>query len=165
MNQDELTIVRAEKADGDEIYALYHSLKDSPYGTWNDEYPSRELVEEDLANSDVFVMKTKQGRIVSAIVNEQSDEFDGLGDWYPDVKRWAQFGRLGVAKDMQGRGVARRMLAYAMEQAKADGCDAVRFLVGAHNTPAQRSYAVLGFEICGEAEAWGDEWLCYQKRL
>ena len=43
--------------------------------------------------------------------------------------------------------------------------DAVRLLVGVHNLPAQRAYATLGFEVCGEAEAWGNRWLCYQKRL
>lgn len=162
---EELTIGRAHSGDADEIYALYRSLIGEPYGTWNEEYPSRELVGEDLAQGDVFVMRDGRGRIVSAIVNEETDEFDDMGAWYPDVTRWAQFGRLGVAKDMQGRGIARRMLAHAMEAVKAQGCDAVRFLVGAHNIPAQRSYAKLGFDVCGEAKAWDEEWLCYQKRL
>ena len=54
---------------------------------------------------------------------------------------------------------------YAMEQAKAEGYDAVRFLVGAQNLPAQRAYAGFQFDVCGEADAWGDHWLCYQKRL
>lgn len=158
------SIERAHADDAEEIFALYHSLVDMPYGTWNEEYPSRELVDEDLKESEVFVMRCG-GRIVSAIVNENTHEFDDMAPWYPDVSHWAQFGRLGVAKDMQGRGIARRMLAYAMEQAKGEGCDAVRFLVGAGNLPAQRSYARLGFEVCGEADAWGEHWLCYEKRL
>ena len=114
-----LTIGRADARDAEEIYALYHSLVDAPYGTWNEEYPSRAQVEEDLAHSQVFVMRDSEGRIVSAIVHEESDEFTDLAPWYPDVTHWAQFGRLGVAKDMQGRGLARQMLAYAMEQVKA----------------------------------------------
>ncbi|MDO5377164.1 MAG: GNAT family N-acetyltransferase [Clostridia bacterium] len=163
IRQDEI-IERATAADAQEIYALYHSLVDMPYGTWNEEYPSRDLVDEDLKEAEVFVMRCG-GRIVSAIVNENTHEFDELAAWYPDVARWAQFGRLGVAKDMQGRGIARKMLAHAMEKAREEGCDAVRFLVGAQNLPAQRSYAKLGFEICGEADAWGERWLCYEKRL
>lgn len=163
--EDGLYIERARAQDADEIYALYRSLIDMPYGTWNEEYPSRELVEEDLAQSEVFVMRDGQGRIVAAMVNEESDEFDALAPWYTDVGHWAQFGRLGVAKDMQGHGIARRMLAHAMECVKEEGCDAVRFLVGAHNTPAQCSYSKLGFEICGEADAWDEHWLCYEKRL
>ena len=59
----------------------------------------------------------------------------------------------------------RRMLAYAMEQAKERGCDAVRFLVASCNIPAQRSYAKLNYEVCGECSEWEGHWLCYEKRL
>ena len=162
---EELIIERSQKKDADEIFALYHSLLNDPFGTWNEEYPSRELVEEDLENSQVFIMRDQNKRIVSAIVNEDTDEFVNMAEWYPDVVRWAQFGRLGVAQDMQGKGIARRMLAYAMAETKAQGCEAVRFLVSAGNLPAQRSYAKLNFEVCGEADAWGGHWLCYEKRL
>ena len=71
MIQEPLTISRAEKADCDEIYTLYHSLIDDPYGTWNDEYPSKECVENDLAENIVYVMRDATGRIVSSIVDEQ----------------------------------------------------------------------------------------------
>ena len=111
-------------------------------------------------------MRDGTGRIVSAIVDELDiHEFDNLAQWYTDVKQWAQLGRLGVAHDAQGHGIARRMLAYAMEQAKERGCDAVRFLVASCNIPAQRSYAKLNYEVCGECSEWEGHWLCYEKRL
>ena len=68
---------------------------------------------------------------------------------------------------MQGRGIARLMMAAAMREAKDMGCEAVQFLVAKSNPIAQRAYAPLGFDICGEAELWepGEVWLCYQKRL
>ena len=157
-------IERGRAQDAEAIYALYHSLIDMPYGTWNEEYPDFELVQEDLARSEVFVMRD-EGRLIAAIVNEDSDEFDGMAPWFGDVRRWAQLGRLGVDKAYQGRGIGRAMMRYALERAKEEGCDAVRLLVGVHNLPAQRAYATLGFDVCGEAEAWGNRWLCYQKRL
>ncbi len=162
---EELRIEQACIEDADEIFELYHSLLDDPFGTWNEEYPSRELVQEDLQNSQVYVMKNEEGHIVSAIVNEKSEEFDELAHWYSDIQNWAQLGRLGVARDMQGKGIARLMLSHAMHEAKLQGCEAVRFLVSAGNLPAQRSYAKLNFEVCGEADAWGGHWLCYEKRL
>ena len=98
MIQEPLTIGLAEKKDGEEIYALYHSLLDDPYGTWNEEYPSLECVQNDLEENIVYAMRDATGRIVSAIVDEQDiHEFDGLAPWYADVTRWAQLGRLGVA--------------------------------------------------------------------
>ena len=56
-------------------------------------------------------------------------------------------------------------LTAAMEEARRMGCDGVQFLVGKRNPIAQRAYARLGFDVCGEIEAWGEHWLCYQKRL
>ena len=165
MIQEPMTISRAKAEDGDEIFALYHSLIDDPYGTWNEEYPDRECVSNDLKENIVYVMRDATGRIVSSIVDELDvHEFDQLAPWYTDVK-WAQLGRLGVAHDAQGHGIARKMLAYAMEQAKERGCDAVRFLVAGCNIPAQRSYAKLNFEVCGECTEWEGHWLCYEKRL
>ena len=57
------------------------------------------------------------------------------------------------------------MLSAAMDAAREEGCDGVRFLVAERNPIAQRSYAKLGFDICGSCERWGERWLCYQKRL
>ncbi|MFQ9805670.1 MAG: GNAT family N-acetyltransferase [Christensenellales bacterium] len=45
------------------------------------------------------------------------------------------------------------MLAHAMDQAKERGCQAVRFLVATCNIPAQRSYAKLNYEVCGECSS------------
>lgn len=163
--QDNLTITRGKIEDAQEIFALYRSLVDSAYGTWDEEYPSLELVKEDLSEGEVFVMRDEAGRIVSAIAVEHTDDFGEMADWYPDVTRWGQLGRLGVAQDMQGHGIARRMIGHAMARMKEEGYEAVRFIAGAQNVPAIRSYSKLGFDVCGETQAWGERWLCYEKRL
>lgn len=162
---ENVRIERASIEDGDEIYAMYHSLIDMPFSTWDEEYPSREIVENDLTHDQVFVMRDETRRILAAILLWEGDDFADLAPWYPDVKRFADLARLGVAREAQGQGVARRMLTYAMEQAKTQGYEAVRFLVSAENPIAQRAYAKLDFDICGEAEHFGLRWLCYQKRL
>ena len=162
---NEGTIELASPQDADAIWALYRSLLGSPYGTWDEDYPTREIVEEDLANNDVLLLRLPEGGIGAAIVVEKSEEFEADVPWYPDVTRWCALGRLGVAHGLQGRGIARRMLTEAMARAKAEGYKAVRFLVGAHNVPALRSYATLGFEVCGQTRMWDEDWLCYEKRL
>ena len=165
---DEWQVERAKQEDADEVYALYHSLLDAPYSTWSEDYPTREDVQEDVSHGWTLLMRDAKGDIAAAIAllpSEQEPEFAELAAWYPDVKRWACPARLGVALDHQGKGLARRMLSAAMDSARADGCDGVRFLVAKSNPIAQRSYAKLGFDICGEAEMWGEQWLCYQKRL
>lgn len=168
LREEEIHIERARPEDAEAVYALYHALIDAPYSTWSEEYPAREDVLSDVSHGWTLVMRDGDDRIAAAIAllpGEQEPEFEEIAPWYPDVKRWACPDRLGVAPKQQGKGIARRMLSAAMDYARADGCDGVRFLVAKSNPIAQRSYAKLGFDICGEAEMWGEQWLCYQKRL
>ena len=165
---ENLLIERAKPKDADAVYALYHSLIDTPFSTWSEDYPSRELVDSDVLNGKTIVMRDSSGGIAAAIAllpGEEEPEFDAIAPWYPDVNKWAIPSRLGVAARQQGKGLAKRMLMAAMDHARADGFEAVRFLVAKSNPIPQRAYAPLGFDVCGECELWGGRWLCYQKRL
>ena len=165
---EDMRIDRAKPEDADAVFALYHSLIDTPYSTWSEDYPSQELVLEDVQCGKTLVMRDPSGRIVAAIAllpGEEEAEFDGKAPWYEDVAKWAVPSRLGVAADQQGKGIAKRMLMAAMDAAREEGCDAVRFLVAKSNPIPQRAYASLCFDVCGECELWGERWLCYQKRL
>lgn len=166
--KDELRIERAAAEDAEEVFALYHSLIGMPQGTWSEEYPDKTLVAEDVRGGKTLVMRDASSRIVAAIAllaPEDEPEFADAAPWYSDVKKWAVPARLGVAEDMQGRGLAKRMLAASIDAATADGCDGMQFLVAKKNMIAQRAYASFDFDICGECEMWGNTWLCYQKRL
>ena len=164
---ENVRIERASLQDAEAIYTLYHSLIHMPFSTWSEDYPTREIVLEDLREHEILIMRDETKRIISAISLWREFEFADAAPWYPDVTKWAMLSRLGVAADMQGKGIAKRMLLAAMEAAKHDGCEAVQFLVAKSNPIAQRAYASLGFDICGEAELWepGEVWLCYQKKL
>ena len=165
---ENMLIERAKAQDADAVYALYHSLIDTPYSTWSEEYPSREIVNGDVQSGKTIVMRDPSGGIAAAIAllpGEEEPEFDLVAPWYPDIKKWAVPSRLGVSVDQQGKGLAKRMLQAAMDYAREDGCDAMRFLVAKRNPIPQRAYAPLGFDVCGECEMWGERWLCYQKRL
>ena len=165
---ENLRFERATTADIEEVFALYHSLLHAPYSTWSEAYPTREDVERDISNGWTIVLRDQTDKIAAAIAllpGEEEPEFDEIASWYPDVKKWACPSRLGVALNQQGKGLAGRMLAAAMDAARGVGCEAVRFLVAQSNPIAQKAYSRLGFDICGEHEMWGHRWLCYQKRL
>lgn len=165
---EKMRIEWAKEADAAEVYALYHSLIDAPYSTWSEDYPSRELVFDDVRRGKTIVMRNQNDQIVSAIAlldAEDEPEFDQIALWYRDTEKWAVPARLGVCREMQGRGIAKKMLQAAMDMAKEEGCGGVRFLVSKRNPVAQRAYQALSFDICGEARMWEEDWLCYQKRL
>ena len=168
LRAEETHIERAKPEDAEAVFALYHALIDAPCSTWSEDYPSRELVDHDVRNGKTLVMREPNGRIVAAIAlltPEDEPEYEEMAPWDPTVTRWAIPARLGVDMAYQGKGLARRMLSAAMDAAREEGCDGVRFLVAERNPIAQRSYAKLGFDICGSCERWGERWLCYQKRL
>ena len=165
---EDMRIERAKPEDAEAVYALYHALIDTPYSTWSEDYPSKELVDGDVRSGKTLVMRESSGRIAAAIAllsPEDEPEYEEMALWDQTVTRWAIPARLGVAVNHQGKGLAGRMLAAAMDAARAEGCDGVRFLVAERNPIAQRAYAKLSFDICGTSERWGERWLCYQKRL
>jgi ribosomal protein S18 acetylase RimI-like enzyme len=157
-------IERAVPADADDILRLYRSLVGTPYCTWDDEYPDREIVENDLRQYKVFVVRDN-GSIIAAAVSAYDASLDPIASWCRDVRQWALLTRLGVSQPHQNRGIARQLVRFIMADAKADGCDGIRFLVSPDNHPAQRMYQSIGFDICGEADHYEMNWLCYQKRL
>lgn len=163
----EYIIELAEKKDVQEIYALYRSLIDMPDGTWDEEYPSMEIVEHDLEHQRVLVMRDAESSIVAAIaISDEDEDFEGADiHWYPDVTRFIALSRLGVDKRFQGKGIAKKMLIAAMDLCRQRGYEAVRFLVSKSNPAPQRAYAKLNFDVCGEIDLYEHRWLCYQKRL
>ena len=117
----DMRIMRASEEDAEEIYALYHSLIDMPYSTWDEDYPTREIVQEDVTRHAVLVMRSAEDEIVAAIAIRYETEFADAAPWYADVTRWATLARLGVYRAWQGQGIAGRMMTAAMDLAKADG--------------------------------------------
>ena len=44
MIADEMVIELAKPCDAEAVYALYQSLINTPYSTWSEDYPSRDIV-------------------------------------------------------------------------------------------------------------------------
>ena len=101
-------------------------------------------------------MRDATGRIVSAIVDEQDiHEFDNLAPWYDGRDA------LGAARPPR-RGARRAGARHRPQNAGArdgsgEGTRLSRpsaFWWRRCNIPAQRSYAKLNYEVCGECSEW-----------
>ncbi|HUG90292.1 MAG TPA: GNAT family N-acetyltransferase [Planctomycetaceae bacterium] len=67
---------------------------------------------------------------------------------HPGARAW-EVVYMGVVPPMRGRGVGREMLARALHDARAAGCEAVLLAVDVRNRSARRLYEQLGFvELC-----------------
>ena len=65
----------------------------------------------------------------------------------------------------QNRGIARELLAGAMEELRRRGCKSAHMLVAKDNVKALRSYAKLAFEKVGEYVLQGHDYWCFEKKL
>ena len=78
---ENMIVERATPQDAEAVYALYHSLIDTPYSTWSEDYPSREIVDDDVLKGKTIVMRAPSGRIAAAIAllpAEEEPEFEEI---------------------------------------------------------------------------------------
>jgi len=164
MQKKETTIGPACPADREELLRLYQSQVGREFCPWDEEYPSMENIDDDLSRDALFVMREGE-RIAAAISIEVDEDVDALPFWDRTMEPCGELARLAVRTDCQGKGLARQLLAYGMEQLKARGCRGVRFLVNRGNVKAIRSYAVFGFHIAGECTMFDQPMYGYEKLL
>ena len=162
---EELRIEMASAADRDEVMALYRLQKGREFCPWTEEYPAVENFEDDVAHDALFVLRTPAGRIVGAISIERDPDVDALPCWTPALKPSGEIARLAVHPEYQGRGLARRLVAFIMEELARRGCKSIHLIVNCRNVKALRSDAAFRFDTVGECDMYNQHFLCYEKAL
>lgn len=155
---------QAKAADAQEIFALYRSLLGQEGVTWNEEYPSPEIVQEDIQEQGLFCL-TDGGRIVAAVSAVCDDDLDDHPGWNAKLAPAVMIERVGVLREYQNRGLAKQAIRLVLAEMKKRGFRAARYLVGVKNFRAQAAYRGLGFRPAGKAEAYGEHWLCFELAL
>ncbi len=158
-------IEAAAAADAGAVMVLYRSQIGTPGCTWDEHYPTPALLARDIAAGNAYVMRDEAGVVVATIAIDQDEEVDSLPCWSGKRGEYRELARLCVKRELQGRGIARQMLSFGMEELRRRGCLGVHFLVSPDNPKALASYRVFGFENLGTAQLYGQSWFCYEKRF
>lgn len=160
-----MTIEKASAADQAEILVLYRSLIGQPGCTWCKEYPDEEIAAEDLHSGSLYCAR-ENGSIVGAVSIEWRDEeVERFDCWSRENEPAVYLSRVAVSRSAQGKGLAKELMRRAMAKMKAQGIKTARYLVSPGNEAAMRAYRALAFDFSGEADAFSQHWLCYEKRL
>ena len=154
-----------EENDLEQIVGLYQSVIGSEGCVWDEEYPNREILLEDIRHQDLFGIRDEQKNVIAAIAKDRDEQIDGLACWSKELVPAAEFARLVVAKEYHNKGIARVLITEGMKIVAKRGYQAVHYLVAADNIKAQRSYAKLHFNKVGETELFGHHYLCYEKAI
>ena len=117
-----MEIQPAIKEQLDELCVLYDNcvrhLQDKGIDQWNEQYqPTREFIQEDISNDNLFVLKDED-KIIGAICLEDTIHvWDGI--LYKDVNgKPINIFRIAVSPDYQGRGYGSILMNFADEYAK-----------------------------------------------
>ena len=158
-------IILAAPEDFPRVRAFYHSLIDemqsSPYlPGWKKEiYPSDEDLTAALDRSEMYLL-TANGEIAGAMaVNcACNEEYDRVS--WPTAAAQGEFlviHMLGVHPRFSGRGLAKAMVAHALNLGRAARMKAVRLDVLEGNLPAERLYSGAGFQYVDTVEMFYED--------
>ncbi len=130
---------------------------------WDDDYPNREILKDDLLKRCVYVLE-RSGTITAAIsiVDEKIDELESL-DW-KEVKSCFLV-RLCVGPEYQGQGIGEKMMHHVNDHARRSGYGATHHLAAKENKAAIRLYERMGYRNLGAIHVFGKDFVAYEMAL
>ncbi|WP_232231460.1 GNAT family N-acetyltransferase [Paenibacillus sp. HW567] len=149
-------IRKARRADIGEIMALIAKcvqvMQDGGSDQWDDKYPNREIITQDLDKGTLFVYE-EQAAISGIMVldEDQAEQYEAIR-WSQEQGAHLIMHRLAVHPEVQGKGIARKLVAFAEELARSGGYSSIRLDTYAKNTRALALYPSLGYERRGEVD-------------
>ena len=113
---------------------------------WNEHYPSREAFERDLQNEELFILE-EESLIVGSITLSftKDDEYIPI-EWLTAEAKHLYVHRLCIHPDQQGKGMARRLMDFAEQYGREQGCTSVRLDTFSQNSRNIRFYTSRGYQ-------------------
>ena len=157
MESSGLKFRKSEVKDFDEIYSLYKMTIDSEAGAiclWDDDYPSKQLISEDIASGGGYCLEDADGIAAACYAGRRFPV--EITSWKYSPKNPAYFARLVVHPSRSGKGVGKLLVQHILAELKRLGFDGVRGFVVQQNKVALKLYAAFGFEITHISDAFDD---------
>ena len=145
-SETDLAFLVATKEDADKIYELYQKVIKSTFTTWDESYPSKPLVIEDIEHKNLYVLKLGNEIVAVSFLGKNENEDDA---WNYMLNNGFGLARICVSPDFQRRGIGTRFLKLLIDEAKRRGSDGLHFHVCVQNLSAIKMYEKAGFENCG----------------
>jgi ribosomal protein S18 acetylase RimI-like enzyme len=141
--------------DFDEICLLFERaielLQADHIDKWDDSYPDRQILWDDIAKSQMFAL-TFEGRIAASVVlNEEPNDGYDNADWMDREGRPAVIHRLCVHPDFQNRGIGRLILSEAENYLADSGITSIRLDAFCENKKSLFMYERMGYSLRGRA--------------
>ncbi len=154
----------AREENREELLALYGAQKGREGCFWTEEYPSDETIDFDLSRNALYVMKAED-RIVGAVSIDEDEAINNLPCWNHDLDPEIEFARIAILPELQGRGLAKILLRFLLDELKKQGYRGVHIMVNRENPRAIRLYDGFHFANVGECQMYEQDFYCYELAL
>lgn len=154
---------KAIKNDAEAILLLYKSVLSMPFCTWNESYPGKEEIKEDLSAGTLFVLEEKQ-ELIGAVSIVPENELNDFDCW--TIKENArEFARVVIRQDHQRKRLSVHLIEGVIQELQKQNAAAIHIAAAKENIPALKLYQRMGFSFCGEAELYGHNFYLCEKAL
>jgi ribosomal protein S18 acetylase RimI-like enzyme len=131
------------------IRACVHSMRQAGIFQWDEMYPNKDLVEEDMREGALYVAQEKGITLGAVCLNEKQDAAYHEVKWYGTGPVLVVH-RLCVDPVCQGQGVARRLMDFAEEYARQHTYASIRLDAYSGNSRAVKLYETRGYRKAGQ---------------
>ncbi len=148
-----MKIILGEQQDIDDILLMINScvsdLRKNGIYQWDNNYPSKSIISEDIFKKELYTIKQNDRSIAIIVLNEFQDK-----EW--ETVQWSEnknpliIHRLTVDVNLQKEGIGRKLINFALNYAKKNKYDSVRFDVYSGNPDLIKAYEKMGCEKKGE---------------
>jgi GNAT superfamily N-acetyltransferase len=131
----------------DLLAAVIASLRSQGMDQWDDIYPDQAVMARDLAEGRTCIIEVAHTPVGYICLDAKPPPEYAQVRW--QGRHPAIVHRLMVHPDQQGRHLARRLMAWAETEARAQGHDTLQLDAFLANPAAMRLYAALGYRRMG----------------
>lgn len=137
-------------------------------GQWHYDYPTREGVEADILNGEVYLWKEKAELLGTITLNEQQSEQYQQIHWKIKTQNTLVIHRLAVAPSAQRRGIAYQLCQFAEAHGLQNGYDTIRLDAYSANKGSNSLYKKLAYQLA-DGQCWFHNnefhFNCWEKKL
>ena len=142
--------------DLDEIFsvvqAAIENMDQNNIPQWDEKYPDREILEEDITKKELYVGILEGKIAVLYVLNRECDPEYQDGQWnYPNDTYYVVH-RLCVNPAVQNHGVGKKTVQHIEQEVVQRGIQSIRLDVFTRNPYALQLYDKMGFWIVGHAD-------------
>lgn len=134
---------------------------------WQDGYPNRNTVEQDVAKQIGYVL-TEEDFVLAyeAIIFDREPAYEALSSgWLTNGDNYAVLHRMAVAKEGKGKRLGQLLLRKAEEIVKLKDCKSLRIDTNFDNKPMLTILEKFGYTYCGKVYFRGSARKAFEKKL